>query len=182
MSLSKERHTKISKSLSYWLRHKPEDIDIVLDKDGWTSVVELIEKAKSKVYFDFNELKEVVKNCDKQRFSLSEDFTMIRANQGHTTEVEIKFKKVVPPVILYHGTVKEFIDSIKKKGLIPGKRHHVHLSKDRETAEKVGSRRGKPIILEVDCKKMLEDGCEFFISDNGVYLVDIVEPKYIKNL
>lgn len=182
MSLSKERHTKISKSLSYWLRHKPEDIGIVLDNDGWTDVSVLIEKAKVKVYFDFNELKEVVKNCDKQRFSLSEDFTRIKANQGHTTDVDIKFKKTVPPVVLYHGTVKEFLDSIKKKGLIPGKRHHVHLSKDKETAEKVGSRRGKPIILEVDCKKMLEDGCEFFISDNGVYLVDIVEPKYIKNL
>lgn len=180
--MDKNRHTKISKSLSYWLRHKPEDIGIELDNDGWTDVATLIENAKKKVYFDLNELKEVVKNCDKQRFKLSEDFTRIKANQGHTADVEIKFKKVIPPVVLYHGTVKEFLDSIKKKGLIPGKRHHVHLSKDKETAEKVGARRGKPILLEIDCKKMLADGVEFFISDNGVYLVDIVEPKYIMNL
>jgi len=178
--MNKEQQKNLSKSLSYWLRHKPENLGIVLEKDGWANVSELIEKAKQKIEFSLEDLKEVVAENDKQRFSFNEDFTKIKANQGHTAEVDIKFKKIVPPVILYHGTVDKFFDSIKKQGLTKQKRHHVHLSKDKETAISVGSRRGKAIVLEVDCKKMLADGFDFFLSDNGVYLTDEVPSKYIK--
>jgi len=178
--MDKDKHKKISKSLSYWLRHRPESIGITLEKDGWTNVNELIEKAKSEIEFSLDDLKEVVKNCDKQRFKLSDDFSKIRANQGHSVDVKINFKEITAPPVLYHGTVGQFIDSIKKKGLIPGKRHHVHLSKDIETATKVGERRGKPIILEIDAKAMQDDWVKFYISDNGVYLTDFVPKKYIK--
>ena len=177
--MDKDRHSKISKSLSYWLRHRPEKIGITLNDGGWTDVKELIEKAKKEIVFDFNELKEVVQNCDKQRFSFSEDFCSIRASQGHTIKVKLNFKEVAAPPILYHGTVEQFIDSIKKSGLLPGKRHHVHLSKDIETATKVGARRGKPVILQIDAKKMQDVGFVFYISDNGVYLIDSVPKRYI---
>lgn len=177
--MDKDRHSKISKSLSYWLRHRPEKIGITLNDGGWTDVKELIEKAKKEIVFDFNELKEVVQNCDKQRFSFSEDFCNIRANQGHSVKVKLDFKEIAAPPILYHGTVEQFIDSIKKSGLLPGKRHHVHLSKDIETATKVGARRGKPVILQVDAKKMQDAGFVFYISDNGVYLTDSVPKRYI---
>lgn len=177
--VEKDRHTKISKSLSYWLRHRPEKIGIVLDKNGWTDTSTLIEKAKTEVEFTLEELKEVVKNCDKQRFALSEDGTQIRANQGHSTKVDITFKEITAPPVLYHGTVKEAIEGIKDKGLRPMKRHHVHLSKDEATANIVGSRRGKVIILKIDAMKMQDEGFKFYISDNGVYLTDIVPKKYI---
>lgn len=178
--MNKSQQITLSKTLSYWLRHKPEKIGLTLEKDGWVDVSELIEKAKSEIYITLDDLKQVVTDNDKQRFSFSEDMKNIRCNQGHTTEVDIKFKKVVPPVVLYHGTVDKFLDSIKKQGLTKQKRHHVHLSKDKEVATNVGSRRGKPVVLEIDCKAMLADGHEFFISDNGVYLTDSVPFKYIK--
>ena len=177
--MDKDKQTKISKSLSYWLRHRPEKIGIVLNDGGWTDVKILIEKASKELIFDFNELKEVVQNCDKQRFSFSEDFCNIRASQGHTIKVKLAFKEIAAPPVLYHGTVDKFIESIKKSGLIPGKRHHVHLSKDIETATKVGARRGKPIILEIDAKSMQDSGFTFYISDNGVYLIDSVPKRYI---
>jgi putative RNA 2'-phosphotransferase len=178
--MNKNQQITLSKTLSYWLRHKPEKIGLVLEEDGWVNVDDLIKKAESEIYITLDDLKQVVANNDKQRFSFNEDFTKIRANQGHTADVEIKFKKVVPPVVLYHGTVQEFVGSIKKQGLLPMKRHHVHLSKDVSTATKVGSRRGKPVILEVDCKSMLKDGFEFYLSENEVYLIDHIPSKYIK--
>lgn len=174
-----DKQKKISKSLSYWLRHRPEKIGIKLDSQGWTDVKELMEKAKGELLFDFNELKEVVQKCDKQRFSFSDDFCSIRANQGHSTDVKLKFKEIAAPPILYHGTVDKFIEAIKKKGLLPMNRHHVHLSKDEETAIKVGSRRGKPVILKIDAQKMQDAGMIFYISDNGVYLTDSVPKRYI---
>lgn len=177
--MDKDRHQKISKSVSFWLRHKPEKIGLTLNKGGWADVKELIEKAQVEIAFDFNDLKEVVKNCDKQRFSFSEDFCSIRANQGHTVKVDIAFKEIVAPPVLYHGTVEQFVESIKKKGLLPMKRHHVHLSKDIETATKVGARRGKPVILSIDAKTMQDYGYRFFISENGVYLTDSVPKRYI---
>ncbi|HUS50733.1 MAG TPA: RNA 2'-phosphotransferase, partial [Candidatus Paceibacterota bacterium] len=121
--MDKDKHKKISKSLSYWLRHRPESIGITLEKDGWTNVNELIEKAKSEIEFSLDDLKEVVKNCDKQRFKISDDFSEIRASQGHSVDVKINFQEITAPPVLYHGTVNQFIDSIKKKGLLPGKRH-----------------------------------------------------------
>jgi putative RNA 2'-phosphotransferase len=171
----------LSKSLSYWLRHRPDSIGITLSKEGWTDVQELIEKAKDEVTITFEDIQEVVDKCDKQRFALSEDLTQIRANQGHNKDVDVKitFKEITAPPVLYHGTVDKFMDSINKKGLIPMNRHHVHLSKDVETASKVGSRRGKPVILVINSQKMQDEGFRFFISENGVYLTETVPPKYI---
>jgi putative RNA 2'-phosphotransferase len=174
-----DKRIKLSKSLSYWLRHRPETIGITLDEGGWVDVKELIEKAQKEIVFDFNELKEVVQTCDKQRFAFSEDFCSIRANQGHSVKVKLEFKEIAAPPILYHGTVDQFLDSIKKKGLLPGKRHHVHLSKDVETATKVGERRGKPVILKVDAQAMQNAGFRFYISENGVYLTDSVPKRYL---
>jgi putative RNA 2'-phosphotransferase len=178
--MEEEKRKKISKSLSYWLRHRPESIGIKLSDGGWTDVKELMEKAKKEIAFDFNELKEVVQTCDKQRFSFSEDFCSIRASQGHSVKVKLDFKEIAAPPVLYHGTAEQFLESIQKKGLVPGKRHHVHLSKDIETASKVGQRHGKLVILTIDTIKMQDAGFIFYISDNGVYLTESVPKKYIK--
>jgi len=178
--MEKSREKKISKALSYWLRHKPEDIGIKLNSSGWTDVRELIEKASSNLLFDFNELKYVVQNNEKQRFSLSGDFCSIRANQGHSVKVDLELSEIMPPVTLYHGAPVGVIDAIMKEGLKKMNRHHVHLSIDKETAAKVGSRRGEFEILEVEAMRFRADGHKIYISENGVYLTDEVPPEYIK--
>ena len=172
---------KISKLLSYVLRHKPESIGISLDKEGWTDIDVLISKCSARLNFTKEELLKVVENNDKKRFAISDDGLKIRANQGHTTYVKLEFEKKVPPAILYHGTQKSFLDSIKKKGLLPGKRHHVHMSDNLGTAAQVGARRGPNsyVILTIESKEMVEDGVEFFLSENGVWLTDNVDSKYI---
>lgn len=172
---------KISKLLSYVLRHKPESIGISLDKEGWTDIDILISKCSARLKFTKEELLKVVANNDKKRFAISEDGLSIRANQGHTTAVKLEFEKKVPPTILYHGTQNSFLDSIRKKGLLPGRRHHVHMSDNLNTAAQVGARRGNNsyVILTIECEEMVKDGVEFFLSENGVWLTSIVEPKYI---
>ena len=168
---------QISKFLSYILRHKPESIGLKLDKEGWGDIQYIIDN--SNMGLSMSLIEEIVNTNDKQRFSIKDG--KIRANQGHTVKgVNITFKKVIPPTILYHGTIEQNISSIMKKGLLPMNRQYVHLSKDIETALKVGNRRkGKTVIIKVDTKKMLSDGIEFFISENGVYLVKEVHKKYL---
>ncbi len=172
--------TKLSKFLSLVLRHKPEAIGLTLDSEGWVAVDDLLACLKSAgKTTNRRELEEVVAENNKQRFRFSEDGQRIRANQGHSIAVDLKLEPCTPPEKLYHGTATRFLSSIYADGLVPGSRQHVHLSGDRETAEVVGRRHGKPVILVVDAEAMHRDGKQFYISDNGVWLTDAVLPEFI---
>jgi putative RNA 2'-phosphotransferase len=173
---------RISKFMSLVLRHKPEEIGLSLNENGWASVEELIQKMNtttSNVNITKAIIQEVVSTNDKKRFTFNEDETMIRANQGHSIDVELALQPSIPPEILYHGTVEKFLPNIKVEGLQKMSRQHVHLSENLDTATKVGSRRGKPIILTVQAKKMHDDGLLFYRSVNNVWLTDNVPGNYI---
>ena len=172
------KHT--SKFLSLVLRHDPALIGIAMDSEGWVSVSELIEKSKAQQKHLTEELlNEIVETNDKKRFAFNEDKTKIRANQGHSVAVDLQFNAVEPLEFLYHGTEEKFLDSIKATGLQKMSRTHVHLSKDIETATKVAARRGKPIILIIRAAQMYQDGYNFYLSENEVWLTDAVPVKYI---
>jgi len=179
--MEKNKEIKISKFLSYVLRHRPEKIDLSLDKNGWTDVKELLEKMEDTT---FDELCQVVKNSDKQRFKFNDDKTKIKANQGHSIEVDLALKPIVPPDVLYHGTAERFLELIEKTGLKKMNRHHVHLyeEKDIQKALDTGKRHQKrsgAIVLAISAREMYKKGIEFFKTDNNVYLTDFVYRKYI---
>lgn len=167
--------------LSRWLRHRPDAIGITLDKRGWTDVAELIAKAAAAgTPINRDELLQIVAESDKQRFTLSEDRLRIRAAQGHSVAVDLKLPVKTPPPVLYHGTVQRFTASIRKHGLLPGRRQDVHLSANRETAEAVGARRGEPVVLIIETFPMVRDGYQFRHADNGVWLISSVPPQYLR--
>ena len=177
----KNPNEKISKFLSYVLRHRPDEIGLQLDAEGWASVSELIEKARSAgTILTPPLIEEVVRTNDKQRFALSADGSRIRANQGHSVQVELNLPPTQPPEFLYHGTATRFVDAIRRDGLKAMSRQHVHLSIDEPTAQKVGQRHGKPIILKIHAGEMWRAGQQFFLSENGVWLTEKVEVKYIE--
>lgn len=122
------------------------------------------------------------RNNDKRRFSFDASGEKIRANQGHSVRVDLQLKPQTPPAKLYHGTASRNIEMIREHGLLKMARHHVHLSIDAETARRVGARHGKPVIFEIDTAAMLTEGFEFFVSDNGVWLVEEVPPMFLKIL
>jgi putative RNA 2'-phosphotransferase len=175
-----KQHTTISKFLSLVLRHQPETIGVTLDPEGWIAIDELLTAAAAHGTTITRELlSEVVASSDKQRFAISADGQRVRANQGHSVEVDLKLAPIAPPEQLFHGTVAKFLDSIRQSGLIKGQRQHVHLSADRPTAEKVGQRRGQPVILRIAAGRMQRDGHHFYRSENGVWLVDAVPVEYL---
>lgn len=170
-----------SKQLSYVLRHRPDAIGITLDRGGWVAVDELLAAlARHGTALSRAELEAIVAGSDKRRFALSPNGTRIRAQQGHSVPVELGHTQAAPPVILYHGTVGRFLPSIRERGLLRGKRHHVHLSVTAEMAAQVGARRGRPVILEIDAAAMAADGCQFWITPNQVWLTEAVPPRYIR--
>ena len=176
---------KFSKYLSYLLRHNPSGLNMT--KDGYVIVDELIKLSNSNGRFITKELlKEVVRLDDKQRFSFSKDYSMIRANQGHSIDVDLDLQEVIPDVYLFHGTSSNNLESILVNGINRMKRNHVHLSKDLCTAINVGSRYCRddevPSVLQVDVFRMCEDGYKFYLSDNGVWLTEYVPSEYVKVL
>lgn len=175
-----EKLTSISKFLSLVLRHKPQEIGLSLDPAGWTTIDELLAKAAAANRpISRALLHEVVRTSDKQRFALSEDGLRIRANQGHSVEVELGLPALTPPDVLYHGTASRFLAAILKDGLSKRQRHQVHLTESLPGASAVGRRYGSLILLRVDAKRMGADGLLFFRSANNVWLTDWVPPAYL---
>lgn len=170
--------TKISKYLSFILRHKPEAIGLALDDSGWASVDDLISRTKD-MSLDRSVIALVVETNDKQRFQLDLSGNRIRANQGHSIDVDLKLQPLTPPSILLHGTAERFLSNILKTGLLKQKRHHVHLTESEQVAKAVGSRYGKPILLKVNAGKMHDDGAIFYRSANNVWLVETVPTTAI---
>jgi putative RNA 2'-phosphotransferase len=166
--------------LSHVLRHAPDRLAITIDPAGWADVPELIAKARKAGFrIDMEILRSVVEADGKGRFTLAPDGSRIRAAQGHSIPVDLGLDPSEPPAILYHGTARHSLDAIFAAGLIPGSRRHVHLSADVETAAKVGSRHGSPVVLTVDCSALQAEGFLFWQADNGVWLTDHVPAAHL---
>jgi putative RNA 2'-phosphotransferase len=179
--MQENQRVRLSKRMSKVLRHAPGSVGLTLDAHGWVAVDDLLAALSShgppvtRAMLD-----EVVRLNDKRRFAVDETGTRIRASQGHSVEVDLQLTPVQAPALLFHGTVEHSLRSIRNEGLRPMRRHHVHLSGDRATAARVGARRGKPVVLEIDAAAMTSDGYVFFRSDNGVWLTASVPPRYLR--
>ncbi len=172
--------TQLSKFLSLILRHQPEAAGLTLDINGWADVETLLKQcALHQKPLTRLLLERIVGENDKKRFAFNDDGSKIRAVQGHSVRIELDLKPINPPEFLFHGTATRFLDSIFKDGLISGSRNHVHLSPDVETAAKVGSRHGKPVVLTVSAEEMHRQGHEFFCAENGVWLTAAVSPEFL---
>ena len=166
---------RLSKRLSYVLRHRPQSVGLTLDEAGWVDVDELLAALR----LTRSELEHVVATNDKRRFAFDETGTRIRASQGHSVGVDLGYAAAAPPADLFHGTVERFLPAILAEGLRPGRRHAVHLSADVASARAVGARRGRPVVLRIDAAALAAAGAHFSCSANGVWLVDAVPPRYL---
>ncbi|MEO0478950.1 MAG: RNA 2'-phosphotransferase [Planctomycetota bacterium] len=171
---------RISKTLSYALRHRPEALGLALDSNGWVEVSALLDGLRAAGHvLDESKLRLVVEQNDKQRFEFDADCSRIRARQGHSVDVDLQLEAREPPDSLFHGTAERFLDSILEEGLDRRQRHHVHLSADIGTATRVGQRHGAVVVLRVDAGRMHRDGHRFFRTENGVWLTAGVPPEYL---
>ena len=181
--MEEERIVRISRFLGKHLRHQPQRLCLTLEPGGWVAVDDLLAAcARHGIPLSREELDEVVARNDKRRFAFDEMGERIRANQGHSVEVDLQLMPVTPPATLYHGTSRATVDAILRQGLRKMRRHHVHLSADISTAIKVGRRHGPPMVFAVAAGAMSADGYAFFRSENGVWLTDVVASRYLRLL
>lgn len=181
-SLTQKQLTALSKFLSLILRHKPETVNLSLDSEGYVDINQLISNINnnSEYHITRSTLDNIVTTDSKQRYSYNKTKTKIRANQGHSIPVDLNLTPQIPPEILYHGTNKRFLDSILSDGLKPMSRQYVHLSSDSTTAAMVGKRHGgSPIIFMIETKPLIDFGCQFYLSENKVWLTDYIPAQYL---
>jgi putative RNA 2'-phosphotransferase len=178
--MNEKEKTDASRFMSLILRHDPQKIGITFEHDGWADTNALIDGMNRAGYhITLEGLKEIVTTNNKQRFKFNDDYSKIRANQGHSIDVDVALQETEPPAVLYHGTAAKYIQAIKDEGLISKSRLYVHLSSDRETAVNVGARHGKPVVLTIDSAGMSKNGFKFYLSDNKVWLTKSVPTEYI---
>ena len=168
---------KAGKFLALVLRHRPEKINLTIANDGWASVDELAAKSG---FLSREMIEEVVRTDTKKRYALSDDGQYVKANYGHSFNVNLGLEAAEPPPVLYHGTADRTVDAIKAEGLTSRSRQFVHLSPDRGTATSVGSRHGNPVILEVDTAAMVQAGYEFFQPAFGTWMVKDAPVGFIR--
>ena len=171
---------RVSKRLSYLLRHRPDSAGLQLDDAGWVAVDDLLAAlARTGLPLSRADLDAVVAGNDKRRFAYDPTGTRIRASQGHSVAVDLGYRREQPPSVLFHGTVERVLPAVLAEGLHRGRRHAVHLSPDVATARAVGARRGRPVVLRVDAAAMAAEGAVFTRSANGVWMTDAVPARHL---
>ena len=178
--MTKNEQENLGKYIALILRHKPEVIGITLDEHGWANVHDLVKGINKTQHFTMGMLEKIVEEDNKQRYSFNREKTLIRANQGHSINVDVELKEMIPPDILYHGTGMKYCNSIYRDGLKPKSRLYVHLSKDIDTAINFGSRHGEPVVYKIKAREMYNDGYKFYFSANGVWLTKEVPIIYLE--
>lgn len=171
--------TRVSKFLSGLLRHYPEKFGISVDENGFAKMGEVVRVLRDRYGIGEAELRAIVALDRKRRFEISDG--RIRARYGHSIDVNVRWSEgSAVPERLYHATAPENVPSIMKYGLLPMRRKEVHMTSIEGEAIEVGLRHSKtPVLLEIDAKRMVEDGLE--IRKKGeVFTADHVPPDYIR--
>jgi len=186
--VDKKKATRISKFMSFLLRHGLDERSIKYDSEGFILLDDLMKQSDMKG-INFETIQYIVNDNNKQRFTLKlEDGTYyIRANQGHSKGVgdniddELALTKIILPLpVCVHGTNKTAWDTIKTAGLSPMGRKHVHLASGLadDSAVVSGMRQSSKVIIYIDMQKAMEKGKTFYMSSNGVILTsDHLEPE-----
>ncbi|WP_072415931.1 RNA 2'-phosphotransferase [Collinsella phocaeensis] len=178
--MTDERHVRASRLLARTLRHRPAELGVELDEHGWARVGPLIRSMDGQVEFSREILEHIVATDPKGRYEFDGQHERVRARQGHSVPVDVGLERQTPPATLYHGTARRSLDAIMREGLKPMSRLYVHLSPDYGTAVNVGSRHGKPVVLEVDAATLAAEGQGFYLSRNGVWLTGPIAPRYLR--
>ncbi|HWO43504.1 MAG TPA: RNA 2'-phosphotransferase [Candidatus Eisenbacteria bacterium] len=169
---------KISKFLTYVLRHRPHDVPLEFDERGFVAWAEL-RAAVQRRFPDATEeeILQVVQESDKRRFELKDG--KARATYGHSFPVDLAAEPTLPPARLYHGTARDLAETIVRTGLKPRDRQFVHLSASLEDALAVGRRRDPlPAVVVVEARAAADEGLKFYAS-GPLFLTSEVPAKYL---
>jgi putative RNA 2'-phosphotransferase len=169
---------RLSRFLTFLLRHKPKDYPLAIDREGfapWQEVVDLVQER----FYDATEeqVRALIGGAEKKRFEIRGD--KVRATYGHSFPVDLGTTEAAPPAELFYGAARDLAQSMLRSGLKPRDRQYVHLSVSAAEAESVARRHDPaPAILVVDAQAAHAEGIRFFES-GPLFLVEQVPAKFL---
>lgn len=179
--MDKYRRERLSKLLSYILRHRPDEYGLVLDAEGYVPLKELIQALHEEGDWSFvkpDHVQEIALTSDRVRFEM--DGGRIRATYGHSLPIKIEYQRAAPPKTLYHGTRRRAYPVILEHGLKPMGRQYVHLATTKELALRIGKRRDpEPVLVEIHALRAHQEGIPFYQANELIFLVDSLPPHYL---
>jgi putative RNA 2'-phosphotransferase len=171
---------RISRFLTYLLRHRPRDYPLVFDERGYVDWPDLVDIVQERFYDVTEEqIRSVVEDSAKKRFELRDG--KVRATYGHSFAVDLGDAVIEPPARLYFGAARDLAQSMLRNGLKPRDRQYVHLSVSAEEAESVARRHDPaPTILVIDAEAAHAAGLRFFQS-GPLFLVEEVPAEFLSS-
>jgi len=169
---------RLSRFLSFLLRHRPRDYPLSFDRQGFVAWNELKEQLQAR-FPDVTdeEIRGVIADSDKKRFEIRDD--KVRATYGHSFPIDLGVEVLEPPDHLYHGAARDLAETVLRQGLKPRGRTYVHLSASLEEALAVGQRRDpSPAILVVDSRAAHAGGIRFYVS-GPLYLASEIPARFL---
>jgi RNA:NAD 2'-phosphotransferase (TPT1/KptA family) len=161
-------HRRVSRSLSYLLRHEGREVGLSIDVEGFAP----IEQVAAHLNLSIEEITSVVEHPRELRFQLSDGY--LRALYGHSMDVIIdSVISTESPDVLYHGSSWDHVEEILRGGIRPMSRQKVHLSNSIEEALEVGVRHGNGAVFEV---KIHPSNEPMPVAD-GVWVTDPISPS-----
>ncbi len=174
---------RLSRFLSYLLRHDPSALGLHLDENGFIPIRTLLGKLRLNARWGWvtrDDLVVVIRASGKARFEISNE--RVRATYGHSIRAKIAYPEVPPPSLLYHGTSRKSASAIEREGLKPGQRQYVHLSSTISEALEVGTRRDlSPAIFAVKALMASAEGIRFYKSGT-VFLADMIPARFLERI
>lgn len=190
---------RVSKSLSWLLRHGANNAGLDMRHDGYAKVSDVLSNPMFRDV-NFSQLQEIVTKDQKQRFHLlleprssdsPSDIWWVRANQGHSLKsVTLDMQPITSALdipMAVHGTTLSAWEFIATQGLSKMKRNHIHLAQGIPGDNVMsGMRNSSQILIFVDVQKALDAGVLFYLSANGVVLTDgdegFLSPIYFQRV
>jgi putative RNA 2'-phosphotransferase len=155
----------------------------MVDRQGYASLDSLISAIRSQEEWNWvseTDVMNLLVRPDKKRFEVTDG--KIRATYGHSLSTKLRYEVIIPPKVLYHGTMRASLQSILKHGILPMSRQYVHLSASIEEASAVGKRRDRnPTIIRVLALEAHKKGVKFFHAGT-LFLSEKIPPEFIEVL
>ena len=176
---------RLSKTMAFLLRHRPDVGGLTPDEDGWVQVAELATSLSKLLSAEVDaDAIRGVSDPAGRRFELEGDRVRAVRREGERRDPE--HRRVHPPDILYHATTDADIERVRLAGqLSAGGDRLVYLSSDESHAWRVAHRMsgGAPRVLYVDASRARRHGVRFFRNrKNGLFLATPIAVHDILNL
>jgi putative RNA 2'-phosphotransferase len=174
--MQKQSSKQLAKLLNYILGRRPDEFGLVVDKDGFVKVKELIKAVNEEEglkYVRRPHINEIMITLPNHGLEVADN--LIRAiNREHLPKQSFALD---PPKLLYTCVREKAYPYVKDKGIRPAGYSKVVLASTADLAYRIGKRSDHAaVLLTVQVNHAEDRGVVFFQTGESLFLADYIPP------